>query len=155
MAAKGALIVPALAEARGVATTLLTVRGTSMSWGVPGAAVIGVERFSDWLGEHPLDVAPLLGQAEVSDTDARVVVLQVERTPLPLLARGALSLLQTTPQHLLALPAAFHAAAPLVDQVALIDGAPSVFVLSPQRLLEVWRSPNRLALADSPPASPR
>jgi hypothetical protein len=69
--------------------------------------------------------------------------------------RGTLALIESSPERLLAMPAVFRKNAPLVDRVALIDGAPALFVLSPPRLLEAWRSPQRLAHADSVPLSSR
>ncbi|HKY38980.1 MAG TPA: hypothetical protein VJN18_23740 [Polyangiaceae bacterium] len=145
---------PALAEARSIQTSLLAVRGTSASWSISGAAVSGVHRLSDWTGEEPLDVAAQLGAAQPPDAEARVVVVEAGQVRLPLLAHGTLSLLQTTPEHLLVLPALFQQASPLVDRVALLDGAPALFVLSPARLLEVWLRPKQAETA-SPPSSSR
>ena len=144
---------PAPAEARSLQTSLLAVRGASASWSVPGAAVKGVQRLSEWTGEAPLDVAMLLGAAQTPDPEARVVVVEAEQVSLPLLAQGALSLLQTTFEHLLVLPAAFQQASPLVDRVAVVDGAPALFVLSPARLLEVWRRPEPAPAHFTPPSS--
>lgn len=145
---------PALAEVRGTQTSLLAVRGTGASWSVPGAAVSSVQRLSDWTGEAPLDVALLLGAAqEQGAAETRVVVVESGQVPLPLLARGALSLLQTTFEQLLVLPAAFQQASPLVDRVALLDGAPALFVLSPARLLEVWQRSKQAEAVSSPPSS--
>jgi hypothetical protein len=53
------------------------------------------------------------------------------------MARGKLSLRETTFNELLPVPAAFAATSSLVSQVALVDGVPALFVLSPARLLEV------------------
>ena len=134
---------PAPAEAR-QRVTLLTVRGKASSWSVPGRAVASIERLSDWSGEAPLDVGGLLGEVQGAGEDARVVVLQQEQRSLPLLATGNLSLLETTSEQLLALPAVFQSALSLVDRVAVVDGVPSLFVLSPERLLQAWYGPAEL-----------
>ncbi len=124
--------------------TLLAVRGKVASWSVPGHAVASIERLSDWSGEAPLDVGGLLGETQGAGEDARVVVLQQEQRSLPLLASGSLSLLETTAEQLLALPAVFQSALSLVDRVALVNGAPALFVLSPERLLQAWYGPAQL-----------
>jgi len=145
---------PVPAKAHPQRVTLLAVRGKVSSWSVPGRAVASIERLSDWAGEAPLDVGGLLGEVQGAGADARVVVLQQEHTRLPLLASGSLSLLETTAEQLLALPAVFQSAASFFDRVALVDGAPTLFVLSPERLLQAWYGPAPLAPdAPSPPSS--
>jgi hypothetical protein len=146
---------PCWIDVQKTGTALLAVRSGTASWSVPGAAVTRIERLSDWAGDAPLDVAQLVGNAGAGDAELRVLVLDTEGQELPLLARGTLALIESSPERLLAMPAAFHASAPLVDRVALIDGAPALFVLSPSRLLEAWRSLQRLARADSVPLSSR
>ena len=152
---------PALTEARPASTTLLAVRSANpeagspeRAWSVPGAAVSTIERLSDWSGEAPLDVAVLLGGASGDEAEARVIVVQTRGAQLPLLARGGLSLLHTSPTHLLALPAAFQSASPLVEQVALLEGSPALFVLSPERLFEAWQRALSPVAASSPDSSP-
>jgi hypothetical protein len=124
---------------------LLVVREIGRSWAVPSGAVLAVERQSGWSGAAPLDLQQLLGESPLGsvavDTphEARVLVVGNARSRVPLLARGALGLLQVSAEALLPLPAPLRARAPLVDHVALENGAPSIFVLSPERLLEVSR----------------
>lgn len=143
---------PAKAQRR---VTLLAVRGKVSSWSVPGHAVASIERLSDWSGEAPLDVGGLLGEADGTGEDARVVVLHLEQRSLPLLASGSLSLLETTAEQLLALPAVFQSALSLVDRVALVEGAPAMFVLSPERVLHAWYGPTQLEPDAPSPSSSR
>jgi hypothetical protein len=145
---------PALAESR-QRITLLAVRGKASSWSVPGHAVAGIERLSDWSGDAPLDVGGLLGEVQGAGEDARVVVLQQASRSLPLLATGSLSLLETTAEQLLALPAVFQSSLSLVDRVAVIDGAPALFVLSPERVLQAWYGPAELEPDVPSPSSSR
>lgn len=142
------------AEVRTSGTKLLAARAARPAWGVPCQAVAGVRRFSEWSGEPPLDVAALLGEptGAAPELDARVVLLGMERGDLPLLTRNALSLLHAEPDQLLALPDAFRRASPWIDQVALVDGEPALFVLSPERLMDAWRRSERPPLA--PPTLP-
>lgn len=134
--------------------SLLVVRDAQCSWAVPSALVRAVERRSDWAGTAPLDPAELLATSPAlarhglddarlaqsgAEQEARVIVVGTEQQPVPLLARGALALLPIAAEALLVLPEPFPALAPLVAQVALEDGAPAIFVLSPERLLEVVR----------------
>jgi hypothetical protein len=135
--------------------TLLAVRGQASSWSVPGQAVASIERLADWAGEPPLDVGGLFGEVEGPGQDARVVVLRQEQRSLPLLATGSLSLLETTAEQLLALPTVFRRTLSLVDRVALVDGAPALFVLSPERLLQAWYGPAELEPDAPSPSSSR
>lgn len=143
-------------ESGSQARTLLAIQTTAASWCVPGAAVAGVGRLSEWTGPPPLDVAALLGAAPASagHDEARIVVLATEGEQLPLLATGSLTLLHTTADQLLELPRVLRRAAPVVAQVALLDGAPRLFVLDPRGLLEAWRTPPAATAADLHP-SPR
>ena len=52
-------------------------------------------------------------------------------TSLSLPQRGALSLIRPAPGELLPLPAAMQRLAPLVSHIAVVNGKPSFFVLSP------------------------
>ena len=133
-------------EAGNQPRTLLAITTTAASWCVPGGAVAGVGRLSEWTGPPPLDVGALLGAATApgESDEARVVVLATEGEQLPLLAAGSLSLLHTTADQLLELPPALRRAAPVVAQVALLEGAPRLFVLDPRGLLEAWRTPTEL-----------
>jgi hypothetical protein len=137
------------------AASLLVVRDAERCWAVPSALVLAVERRGDWAGTVPLDPAELLGAGSrlsgaaaddapgarpaAAGDEARVIVVGTAQQRVPLLARGELALLQLAEGALLALPEPFPALAPLVAQLALENGAPSIFVLSPERLLEVVR----------------
>ena len=121
------------------ATGLLTIQGAGGAWGIPSSAVQGVEACADAPGaKAPLDVLALLGAAPTTPSRAsRIVVLRVHGEELRLLVHGALTLTETKSASLLPLPPAMRAAAPLVSHVAVVDGKPALFVLSPERLLEV------------------
>lgn len=136
------------------ARALLAISTPAATWSVPSSSVAGVGRLSEWTGAPPLDVGALLGAPTPPDAsdEARVVLLDAQGQQLPLLAAGRLSLLHTTPDQLLELPAALRRSSPLVAQVAVFDGAPRVFVLDPLGLLEAWRNP-RSAVADEAPPS--
>ncbi|HEY6079391.1 MAG TPA: hypothetical protein VIW29_11340 [Polyangiaceae bacterium] len=140
------------AERKG--TSLLVVRDAERCWAVPSALVLAVQRRGDWAGTVPLDPAELLGagsrlsgagasapdaRSAAAGDEARVIVVGTEQQRVPLLARGELALLQLAEGALLELPEPFPGLAPLVARLALEDGAPSIFVLSPERLLEVVR----------------
>ncbi len=128
--------------------SLLVVHEAGRSWAVPGGAVVAVERHDAWQGAEPLDSGQLLGadQAsalaashELQQAEARVIVVGDAQARLPLLARGALRLLQVSSEALLPLPASLRVHAPLVAHVALENDVPTIFVLSPERLLELSR----------------
>jgi hypothetical protein len=126
---------------------LLVVHEGGRSWAVPGSAVLAVERRDAWRGAPPLDSGQLLGADQASalasddlqQVEARVVVVGNERARVPLLACGVLRLLQISSDALLPLPEALRVHAPLVAHVALENDVPSIFVLSPERLLELSR----------------
>lgn len=127
--------------------SLLVVHEGGRSWAVPGGAVLAVERRDAWRGVAPLDAGQLLGadsatalaSDELQQAEARVIVVGNERARVPLLTRGALRLLQVPSSALLPLPEALRVHAPLVAHVALENDVPAIFVLSPERLLELSR----------------
>ncbi|HYP88836.1 MAG TPA: hypothetical protein VEQ59_11795 [Polyangiaceae bacterium] len=130
----------ASAEARPQATALLTIRGASGAWAVPSSAVSSIEPCSD---APCIDVLTRLGiTASAVPEAARVLVLHVAGRELRLLARGALALNEAGPDSLLPLPRALALSAPLVSHVALVDGKPSIFVVSPERLLLALGGPS-------------
>ena len=127
------------AEARTSAGALLTIRTAGSAWGIPSAAVVGIEPVSEG-NDAALDVLALLGAAPVSPLETpRVVILQVRGTQLRLLVRGALALVETTAGNLLPLPPALQRTTPLVSHVAVVDGKAALFVVSPERLLQASR----------------
>ncbi len=121
------------------ATALLTVHGAGHAWAIPSSAVAAVEALADTGGASvPLDVLALLGETPtVTSHASRVVVLRVQGEELRLLVDGVLTLTETKSSNLLPLPPAVQSATRLVSHIAVLDGKPALFVLSPERLLEV------------------
>ena len=119
-------------------TTLLTIHGAGHAWAIPSSAVTGVEAVADAGDAGVLDVLALLGGAKAAPSQAsRVVVLRIRGEELRLLAHGALTLTETKSSNLLPLPPFVQSATRLVSHIAVVDGKPALFVLSPERLLEV------------------
>jgi hypothetical protein len=135
------------AERSSESGALLAVAGPR-GYALPGACVLGIEPLLDWQGEEPLDVLPLLGidATELPSDGQRVALLDAGERRLPLLVRGALTLIHPAPDELLPLPTAMQAFAPLITHIAVVNGKPSFFVLSPARLAQ--------ALAAASPAVP-
>jgi hypothetical protein len=132
----------ASAEFRSASTALLTVQTGQHRYALPGACVLGIEHAQDWRGEPPLDALALLGLAPAVGAgldDARVAVLDAGDTQLPLLVRGRLTLIHPAEDQLLALPSAMHGQASFVSHIAVVDGRPSFFVLSPALLARAPR----------------
>jgi hypothetical protein len=123
------------AERRSESGGLLTVAGPC-GYALPGASVLGIEPLRDWQGEAPLDVLPLLGIEAVGlpSEGQRIALLDAGERRLPLLVRGTLTLIHPAPHELLPLPLAMRSLAPLITHVAVINGKPSFFVLSPAHL---------------------
>jgi hypothetical protein len=83
----------------------------------------------------------LLGAAPVADDDEpRVLRLRIGQQRLDVLVHGALSLVEALADDLLTLPPAMQSLTPLVSHIALVGGKPSLFVVSPERLLEACRA---------------
>ena len=130
-------------------TVLLTIQGEGGAWGIPSSAVASVQRASsgaaasaDADSEAPLDLLALLGVATAPEAGAnsRVLVLVVGGQRASLLVHGTLQLAETTASELLPLPPAVQAQTPLLSHLAVIDGKPALFVVSPERLLQAARS---------------
>ena len=139
-------------------TVLLTIQGEGGAWGIPSSAVASVQRAGsgaaacgDATREAPLDLLTLLGVAAKPEARAnsRVLVLEVAGQRASLLVHGALQLAEAAVSELLPLPAAVQAQTPLLSHLAVIDGKPALFVVSPERLLQAAGS----APAPSPPAA--
>ncbi|HYQ18449.1 MAG TPA: hypothetical protein VEQ58_21885 [Polyangiaceae bacterium] len=138
----------ASAEARQATTALLTIRCDSHVWAIPSAAVAEVEPF-DTDESAAVDVLALLGAAPSDAREAaRVLVLRVAGQQLRLLARGELTLKEISSANLQPLPAALLQSSPLISHVVLNDGKPTLFVVSPERLLRALGADARSA---SPP----
>jgi hypothetical protein len=132
----------ASADFRSQSTALLTVEAGRHRYALPGACVLGIEHRQDWRGEPPLDALELLGLApiaEAADDEARVALIDAGETQLPLLVRGTLTLIHPADDELLALPAAMHSEGGFISHVAVVDGRPSFFVLSPALLARASR----------------
>lgn len=127
------------ADSRPLPSALLTINGQGGAWGIPSIAVASIERFTA-TKEAPVELLSLLGVAAPAPSDdARVLVLDVQGERLSLLVHGALQLAQTAAEDLLPLPASLQTQTPLVSHLAVIDGKPALFVVSPERLLEAAR----------------
>lgn len=121
---------------------LLTVEAGRYGYAVPGACVLGIEHATDWRGEPPLDALALLGLAPLAGAEsngARVAVLDAGETRLPLLVCGTLTLIQPAEDELLALPPALQTRARFISHIAVVDGRPSFFVLSPALMARASR----------------
>jgi hypothetical protein len=121
---------------------LLRVEADRFSYALPGACVLGIEHARDWRGEPPLDALTLLGLGPLDGAerkDARVAVLDAGETRLPLLVRGTLTLIHPAEDELLALPHAMQTRAGFISHVAVVDGRPSFFVLSPALMARASR----------------
>lgn len=120
---------------------LLTVTAASGCWGFPSSAVLGVETFEEQpAGELPPDLLTLLGAASDGERrEGRVLVVQAAGQQRKVRVQGALQLLEGATVELLPLPAEVRAASPLITHIALVGGKPKLFVVSPERLLEVLR----------------
>jgi hypothetical protein len=135
------------AEGAPTGTALLTIQGEGGAWGIPSSAVASVQRAgasaeADAGTEAPLDLLTLLGVAAAPEARAnsRVLVLEVSGQRASLLVHGALQLAEAAASELLPLPAAVRAQTPLLSHLAVIDGKPTLFVVSPERLLQAARS---------------
>lgn len=130
-------------EPRPSSTALLTINGPEGAWGIPSIAVASIERFGSASAAPPVELLSLLGVAPAVPgglgDHARVLVLDVRGERLSVLVHGALQLAQTSAEDLLPLPASVQALTPLVSHLAVIDGKPALFVVSPERLLEAAR----------------
>lgn len=136
-------------------TALLTIQGEGGAWGIPSSAVASVRRSASDLpagAETPLDLLTLLGVGAGFEAraDSRVLVLEVQGERAAVLVHGALQLAETAASELLPLPPAVRAQTPLLSHLAVIDGKPALFVVSPERLLQAARSASAL----SPHAAP-
>jgi hypothetical protein len=120
---------------------LLTVTAEGGSWGFPSSAVLGVETVAEQpAGELPPDLLTLLGAASTkSPREGRVLVVQAAGQQRKVRVEGTLQLLEGAAVELLPLPAEVRAASPLITHIALVGGKPQLFVVSPERLLEVLR----------------
>jgi hypothetical protein len=128
------------AEAASSKASLLTIRAGQRVWGIPSAAVIAVERPSADTAAAALDVHALLGMpAPGDDGSRRVLLVRAGGERARILVQGTLALLETSSANLLPVPASLSQLSPLVSHVAVIDGKPALFVVSPERLLRASR----------------
>jgi chemotaxis signal transduction protein len=129
---------PTPAEAA-ASTTLLTIRCGASCWALPSFAVAGVERLAEDASTDAPDALELLGLPGSLDDARRVLVVRHADDRARFLVRGTLMLAEATPGNLLPMPSELAGAAPLVSHVAVLDGKPAVFVVSPERLLRAER----------------
>ena len=129
------------AERTSTSTPLLTIHGAGGVWGIPSSAVASIEPAHAGSAAVAPELLALLGVATPTDANqrARVLVLEVQGERLQLLVHGALELAEATSADLLQLPAAVQAMTPLLSHLAVIDGKPALFVVSPERLLQAAR----------------
>jgi len=148
---------PARADVPAATTSLLTIDAGSPVWAIASSAVENIEPFADDDDASAVDVRALLGGVEVHGQARRVITVQASGRRLRLLARGAL-LLRSIGQHeIVPLPAAFERSSALVSHVALVDGKPSLLVVSAERLLSALptnESLSSLMLPHRPEATP-
>jgi hypothetical protein len=142
------------AERTSTSTRLLTIHGAGGVWGIPSTAVASIEPPPADAAAAPPELLALLGLDVATPTDtsrgARVLVLEVEGERVQLLVHGALELAEAAAADLLQLPAAVRAMTPLLSHLAVVDGKPALFVLSPEHLLQAVRgAPTAVPLPDS------
>jgi hypothetical protein len=114
----------------------LTIQAGDSRWAIPSSAVGSIEPFDAATADAALDLLALLDAAAAPLFEAwRVVVMHASGEQLRLLVRGTLDLTEMPSRSLLPLPPALTSASPFVTHVALVDGKPSLLVLSPERLL--------------------
>lgn len=137
------------AEGAPTRTALLTIQGEGGAWGIPSDAVASIQRAAAVAdasvgadGEAALDLLTLLGVTAAPEdrADSRVLVLDVAGQRARLLVHGTLQLAEAAVSELLPLPAAVRSQTPLLSHLAVIDGRPALFVVSPERLLQAARS---------------
>jgi hypothetical protein len=136
---------PTPAEAAPRSTTLLTIRCGDSCWALPSSAVAEVERLAAGASTDAPDALELLGLPGTLDDARRVLVVRTAEARARFLVRGTLALAEATPGMLLPLPDELAHAAPLVSHVAVLEGKPSVFVVSPERLLRAGRDQTSLS----------
>lgn len=130
-----------LADRPAQSTALLTIHGDGGTWGIPSRAVASVGRWSTTTTETPVELLALLGVASPTDAheQSRLLVLDVRGERVTLLVHGTLHLAETAADSLLQLPPSVQTLTPLISHLAVIDGRPALFVVSPERLLEAAR----------------
>lgn len=129
------------AERTSTSTRLLTIHGAAGVWGIPSSAVTSIEQVPADAAAALPELLALLGVATPVDANhsARVLVLEVQGERVQLLVHGALELTETAFADLLPLPAAVRAMTPLLSHLAVLDGKPALFVISPECLLQAAR----------------
>lgn len=144
------------AERAPTSTALLTIQGEGGAWGIPSSAVASVQR-SEAGDAPPLELLTLLGvpRAREAHGNARVLVLEVQGQRAALLVHGTLHLAEAAVSELLPLPAAVQAQTPLLSHLAVIDGKPALFVVSPERLLQAALGASAALSSHSAQASAR
>lgn len=135
-------------------SSLLTVESAAGCWAFPSAAVLGVETNDEHPNDEP-DLLALLGAGSSQALGgARVLLLAADGAQRRVRVHGALKLLDGVGVELLPLPPEVRAVSPLLSHVAVLEGKPTCFVISPERLLaSLPRDP--LSTSPSSPAAVR
>ena len=119
---------------------LLTIASEAGNWAFPSAAVLSVETAERQQAEPDAELLALLGApSPASVHEARVLVLEAGGERRRVRVHGALELLEGAAVQLLPLPPEVRATSPLLSHVAVVDGKPTSFVVSPERLFESLR----------------
>jgi len=120
------------------ATALLTIWTEHGQWALPCSAVVSVESAAAAPTAEPsCDLAALLGAPSSEPTrDDRVLLVQSGERRRRVRIAGQLHLVDGAAVELLPLPPELCRMSPLVSHVATVGGKPTLFVVSPERLLE-------------------
>jgi hypothetical protein len=120
------------------AAALLTIWTEHGQWALPCSAVVGVETAAAApTAEPPFDLGALLGAPSSEPArDDRVLVVQSGERRRRVRIAGQLHLVEGAAVQLLPLPPELRRMSPLVSHVATVGGKPTLFVVSPERLLE-------------------
>lgn len=128
------------------ASALLTIWTEHGQWALPCSAVVSVETAAAApTAEPPFDLGALLGAPSSAPArDDRVLLVQAGQRRRRVRIAGQLHLVEGATVQLLPLPPELRRVSPLVSHLATVGGKPTLFVVSPERLLE--------SLESAPPA---
>jgi hypothetical protein len=120
------------------AAALLTIWTEHGQWALPCSAIVSVESAATApTAEPPFDLGALLGApGSTPSRDDRVLVVQSGERRRRVRIAGQLHLVEGGAVELLPLPPELRRMSPLVSHVATVSGKPTLFVVSPERLLE-------------------
>jgi hypothetical protein len=123
------------AEDGSAARTFLTWSGRSAGFALEADRVLRVVEKREWSGDEPRDLTAVL-DLDDSLTPVRVLEVQAGASRIGLLAFGAMQLRAVTEENLLDVPELLRAqgAWRLFRQLAVIDGAPALWVLDAESM---------------------